>query len=112
MILLGDVTHKICSMAVNAMAFGVNAIGGTYNGVCVAIIPSSTESKQSYAAVHKCVQNTLFSLLTRCTLCACDTCEFCTCLSSLKETPVLQNFLGRSTKNLPWDGALGDNHGG
>ena len=60
----GDVTGKLCRNSVDLLQFGVNSIPHKNHVLCLAIIPSKSESEAVYQMTWDDLRTAVFELFT------------------------------------------------
>jgi hypothetical protein len=116
--LQGDVTHKICSAAVDGLGLGVNSLGTKCNLLVYSLIPAGTESKAMYGQVWECVRSALYALLRKYKSCGVAGCKTCHAIANVREGKAVREYLrggegsAKSRHTFTIDQAIGDNHTG
>ena len=110
----GDVTGKLCRTSVDLLQFGVNSIPHKNHVLCLAIIPSKSESEAVYGMTWDDLHTAVLDLLTY-KKCAVPDCTTCGPIMELISHSEIQAFL-RSARfhryELPVETAMCDNFKG
>ena len=110
----GDATGKLCRNSVDLLQFGVNSIPHKNHVLCLAIIPSKSESETVYGMTWDDLRTAVLDLLTY-KKCAVPDCTTCGPILELISHSQIQAYLrsGRFRKQeLPVETAMSDNFKG
>jgi hypothetical protein len=110
----GDVTGKVCRVSVDLLQFGVNSIPHKNHVLCLAIIPSKSESEPVYGMTWDDLRHAVLDLFTynKCDVPDCPTCGPIMELISHKEVQAYLLSKRFRDQQLPVESAMSDNFRG
>jgi hypothetical protein len=110
--LMGDVTSKASSAALNKLGLGVNMLGNRFAPLSFTLIPAETESAAVYAQAYAVTKSAIRRIISLPT-CGKAGCITCTSIAGMQDEELVQCCLAsppyEERKELPIDIALGDN---